>query len=125
MLFDTDILIWVQRGSQKASELIDDATQRAISTQTYLELLQGAHSKKQHLLIRTFLKDFSFEMMPFTENIGHRASIYVEDYALSHGVRAGDAIIAATAMEYNLPLATGNAKHFQCVPGLQLKVFKP
>lgn len=125
MLFDTDILIWVQRGSQKASELIDEVPERAISVQTYMELLQSAHSKKQHIVIRNFLKEFDFEMVPLTENIGHRASIYVEDYALSHGVRAGDAIIAATAMENNLTLATGNAEHFQCLPGLTLKIFKP
>ncbi|MBL4818541.1 MAG: PIN domain-containing protein [Deltaproteobacteria bacterium] len=64
-------------------------------------------------------------MLPLTENIGHRASIYIEDYALSHGVRSADAIIAATAMENNLMLATGNKKHFQCISGLKLKIFRP
>ncbi|MBL4818176.1 MAG: hypothetical protein JKY15_02945 [Deltaproteobacteria bacterium] len=64
MLFDTDILIWVQRGHQKASKLIDDNVKRAISAQTYMELLQGAHSKKQHVLIRDFLKEFNFEQYP-------------------------------------------------------------
>ena len=125
MLFDTDILIWIQRGNQRASELIDESTNRAISMQTYMELLQGAQSKKQHIVIRDCLKEFDFKIVPLTENIGHRASIYVEEYALSHGVRAGDAIIAATAMENNLTLATGNAKHFQPIPGLKLKIFKP
>ena len=124
MLFDTDVLIWVQRGNPKASDLIDENPKRAVSIQTYMELLQGAQSKKQHVVIRDFLKDFHFEIVPLTENIGHRASIYVEDYALSHGIRAGDAMIAATAMENNLVLATGNAKHFQCIPGLKLKIFK-
>lgn len=125
MLFDTDILIWVQHGHQKASTLIDHSSRRVISAQTYMELLQGAQSKKQHVLIRDFLKEFGFEVLPLTENIGHRASIYVEDYALSHGVRAGDAIIAATAMENTLTLVTSNAKHFQCISGLELKIFKP
>jgi predicted nucleic acid-binding protein len=40
-------------------------------------------------------------------------------------MRAGDAIIAATASENNMPLATGNAKHFKVVKELELKVFKP
>ena len=69
--------------------------------------------------------DFSFTVLSFTENIGHRASVYVEEYTLSHAVRAGDAIIAATAVEYHLPLSTANTKHFRPIKKLNLKVFKP
>lgn len=55
-----------------------------------------------------------------TENIGHRASIYVEEYTLSSGMRSGDAIIAATAVENNLVLVSSNVKHFKAVKDLQL-----
>jgi len=44
---------------------------------------------------------------------------------LSSGMRAGDVIIAATASENGMPLATGNAKHFKVVKELELKIFKP
>ncbi|MDQ7010369.1 MAG: type II toxin-antitoxin system VapC family toxin [Mariprofundaceae bacterium] len=125
MLFDTDVLIFVQRGNIKAAALIEAAEQRYISTQTYMELLQSAKNKKQHRIIHQFLRDFSFTVLPFTENIGHRASVYVEEYALSHAVRAGDAIIAATAVEHRLPLSTANAKHYRPIKELDLKVFKP
>ncbi len=125
MLFDTDVLIFVQRGNIKAAELVEDAGQRYISTQTYMELLQCAKNKKQHRIVQQFLKDFNFTVLPFTENIGHRASVYVEEYTLSHAVRAGDAIIAATAVEHHLPLAIANTKHFRPIKELDLKVFKP
>ena len=125
VLFDTDVLIFVQRGNINASVLVEDTEQRYISTQTYMELLQCAKNKQQHRIIQQFLKDFSFTVLPFTENIGHRASVYVEEYALSHAVRAGDAIIAATAVEHHLPLATANIKHFRPIKELDLKVFKP
>jgi len=125
MLFDTDVLIFVQRGNIKAAALVESTEQRYISTQTYMELLQCAKSKAQHRIIQQFLKDFSFTVLPFTENIGHRASVYVEEYALSHAIRAGDAIIAATAVEHHLPLSTANAKHFRPIKELDLKVFKP
>jgi predicted nucleic acid-binding protein len=44
---------------------------------------------------------------------------------MSHGLRAGDALIAATAAENNLELVTSNAKHFKTIKELRIKVFKP
>lgn len=125
MIFDTDIFIWVQIGNLKAAKLMEKEDQRFLSLQTYLELLQGAKNKSQHINTLSFLKDFHFKILPLTENIGHRAAVYIEEYAISHGVRAGDAIIAATAMEHNLPLCSSNAKHFKAIQELRLKVFTP
>ena len=125
MLFDTDIFIWVQRGNKKAASLMEDTEERHLSVQTYLELLQNAQNKNQHQQTKDFLKTFDFTVLPFTENIGHRACIYIEEYALSNGLRAGDAIIAATATENNLTLSTSNAKHFKAIKELRLKIFKP
>jgi hypothetical protein len=124
VLFDTDILIAVQRGHTKAADLINKAERRIISVFTYMEFLQGARDKQQLVLCQSFLRDLGFETLPLTGNIGHRAAIYVEQYALSHSMRAGDAVIAATASEHGLLLATGNAKHFRQIPGLELKVLK-
>jgi len=125
MLFDTDVLIFVQHGNGKAAQLIEETAERAISIQTYMELLQSAKNKAQHLIIKQFLRDFAFETIPLSENIGHRAAIYVEEYTLSHAVRAADAIIAATAVELGLPLASANAKHFSVIKELDLRIFKP
>ncbi|RME29708.1 MAG: hypothetical protein D6800_02445 [Candidatus Zixiibacteriota bacterium] len=60
-----------------------------------------------------------------TENIGHRAAVYIEEYALSSGLRAGDSLVAATAVEYGLPLASSNRKHFRAIQELDLRVFRP
>lgn len=125
MIFDTDILIWVQRAHEKAATLIEKDPDRSISVQTYMELLQGARNKTQHRCIKDFLCDFEFSVLPLTENIGHRALIYVEEYALSSNMRAGDAIIAATAVENNRILVSSKVKHFKPVKELRLKPFKP
>lgn len=125
MIFDTDILIWVQRGNLKAARLIENETERYLSIQSYMELLQAAQNKKQHVIIKTFLFDFDFNILPLTENIGHRALIYIEEYALSSHMRSGDAIIAATAVENNQTLSSGNVKHFKAVRDLKLKPFRP
>lgn len=125
MIFDTDIFIWVQRGNAKAARLIDKSQERYLSIQSYMELLQGAKNKAQHKNVKDFISDFGFSVLPLSENIGHRALIYAEEYALSSNMRAGDAIIAATAVENNLAMVSSNVKHFKAVKDLQLKVFKP
>jgi hypothetical protein len=125
MLFDTDILIWVQRGSLKAARRVERAAQRSISVLSYMELMQSAQNKDQHRQTKDFLATFGFDLVPLSENIGHRAAIYIEEYTLSHGIRAGDAIIAATAVENNLTLVSSDRKHFSPIKDLKLTLFKP
>jgi predicted nucleic acid-binding protein len=125
MIFDTDILVWIQRGNGKAAALVDREAERYLSILSYMELLQTASSKRQHSTVKEFLRLYGFQLLPLTENIGYRASIYIEEYSLSSGLRAGDAIVAATATENNMILATGNGKHFRPIKDLVLKVFRP
>ena len=123
MLFDTDMLIWIQRGNAKAATMFEAAELRYISLQTYMELLQCAPSKKNIRVVKSFLRDFDVTVLPLTEEIGHRAAVYIEEYTSSHGLRAGDALIAATAAEHELLLVTSN-ENFKPIKSLQLKVFK-
>jgi len=125
MIFDTDIFIWVQRGNEKAAKLMEKAEERYLSIQTYMELLQYAKNRTQHKNTKDFLTAFGFIILPLTENIGHRAAIYIEEYTLSSNLGSGDAVIAATAVENNMPLTSGNAKHFRVIKDLQFKAFKP
>jgi len=125
MIFDTDIFIRVQRKNKRAADLIDKSVQRYLSIQSYMELFQCANNKSQHKYIKDFLIEYDFIVLPFTENIGHRASIYIEEYTLSSNLRAGDAIIAASAVEHNMILVSSNAERFKPIKELQLKIFKP
>lgn len=125
MIFDTDVLTWFLRGNVRAARAIDTQTQRKISLVTYMELLQGCRNKSEAHAIKAFLKNFEFSTIPLSENTGHRASIYVEEYALSHGIGVADALVAATAVEACEPLLSANTKHFKCVKELQLKPFRP
>lgn len=125
MIFDTDIFIWVQRGNQKAADIIDKSDCRYLSVFSYMELLQRAENKSQHKTIKDFLTHLNFMVLPLTENIGHRASIYIEEYSLSSRISAGDAVVAATAVENNLPLISSNTKHYKIIKDLKLQAFKP
>ena len=125
MLFDTDVLIWCFRGKAKAAQAIESADAPAISAITYMELVQGVRNKLELRSIRSFLADLHIPTLPLTENIGHRATIYLEEHALSARLTMADALIAAAAMEHTLPLCTGNAKHFRCIGDLEVQAFKP
>jgi predicted nucleic acid-binding protein len=125
MIFDTDVLIYAQRGVRRAALAIDSATERFISIQSLMELLQGARDKDDLRTIKRFMIELSFTVLPLSENVGHRALVYVEEYGLSSGLRAADALIAATAVENAMPLMTANAKHFRAIKDLELIVFKP
>lgn len=125
MLFDTDVLIWILRGSLRAAACIEKSEDRAVAVLTLMELLQGARDKRDVQLIRDFLGEFGFRTVPLTENIGHRAVIYMEQHGLRSGLRMADALIAATAVENGLPLVTGNARHYRMIAGLDVVSFKP
>jgi predicted nucleic acid-binding protein len=93
--------------------------------QTYLELLQGAKGKQQQRITQAFLAECGFTILPLTERIGHQAMVYIEEYALATGLRARDAIIAATAIEHVLTLASANTKRFRAIRDPRLKGFLP
>jgi predicted nucleic acid-binding protein len=118
------MFIWIQRGNQKAAKLIDRSRERFLSAYSYLELLQSAKNRQQQDYVHDFLSSFGFVSLPLTENVGHRALIYIETYSISHGLGAGEAIVAATAAENKMVLVSSNAKHFRPIHGLKLKVFK-
>ena len=125
MLFDTDVLVWALRGNTRAAATIDKAEQLELSVVSYTELVQGAKNKKELSMLRAFLADLGFHILPLSENIGHRASVYLEEYALKSGLRLADALIAATAAEGKLHLCSGNAKHYRAIAEVELQVFRP
>lgn len=125
MLIDTDVLIWVLRGNLKAAKRVDAVEDRAVSIVSYMELLQGARDKAEVRTIKRYLADLAFTVIPLSENIGHRASIYMEQHAVASSLSMADALIAAAATESNHALLTGNDKHFKPVTELEVKRFRP
>ena len=125
MIFDTDVLIWVFRGHQGAAQLVERHDDRRISLVTYAELIQGARNRQELREIKYFLKDHAFHTLPLTENIGHRASVYMEEYTLKTALSLADALIAATAVEHHVTLCTANKKHYRAINELDLKTFRP
>lgn len=125
MIFDTDVIIWALRGNKRATTAIDRAESLELSIVSYMELLHGVRDKKDLRLVKAFLVDLGFQIVPLSENIGHRASIYLEEYGLKSNLGVPDALIAATAVENDMALCSGNAKDYRGIAEVALKVFRP
>ena len=125
MLFDTDVLIWALRGSKKAAREIDGDENRFISAVNYMELMQGARNKQEQTMIKQFLNELGFTVLPITEAVSHRAMIFIEEHALRSGIQLADALVFATACENSLTLCSANQKQFQSIRSLDSKVFRP
>lgn len=125
MLFDTDVLIWALRGSARAAREIDGAEERYISAVNYMELMQGARSKREQTMIKQFLNTLGFIVLPISEAVSHRATIFIEEHALKSGIQLADALVFATACEHSLKLCSANQKHFRAIRSLDAKVFRP
>jgi len=125
LIIDTDVMIWFFRGNQKAIDFVMDAMPFSISIVTYMELVQGMHSKRELTKMKKAFADMNVEIIPLSEEISLRASDYVEAYSLSHSVELADALIAGTCVVENDTLVTANDKHYRVVQGLQMTVFRP
>lgn len=64
-------------------------------------------------------------ILPITAAISERAAGLVEIHCLGDGLLLADALIAATAIEHALTLASANTKHFRPIQGLDLQAFEP
>ncbi|MEY3786426.1 MAG: hypothetical protein RLZ75_631 [Pseudomonadota bacterium] len=85
-----------------------------------MELYQGARNKSDLAFIK---KEIAvFQILNTHQEIMTLAKQIVEKYGLSHTMKIMDALIAATAMVYDLELMTLNRKDFQFLPQLKLIV---
>jgi predicted nucleic acid-binding protein len=125
MLVDTDVLIWHLRGYPQATRRLDELGVLTLSTVSYLEVLQGMRNKAELLAVKKMLERRSARLLPVTEAITLRATELMEALTLSHGLQMGDALIAATAIEHQLPVLTANVKHFSAIASLTVEAFAP
>ena len=118
-LVDTNIVVDVTRGSISAADYLDSlAGSWSISAITCLELLAGARTQRETTDLDLVLSGYG-AISP-NEDITRRAYYLIKTYARSHGLDTLDALIAATALEEGLTLATKNRKHFQMIADLKL-----
>jgi predicted nucleic acid-binding protein len=124
MLIDSDVLIWYIRGNENARNTINTTIPFKVSVINYMEVIQGMKDKKELKSFQKYLKKWSVDIIQINENVSTRAMFLVEDYYLSHSLELGDAIIAATALENQETVLTGNEKYYKFIPNIQIQKFK-
>ena len=126
-LFDTDVLIWYFRGLEQAMEVIDETPydQRCVSSICIMELIQGCRNKRELKDVTDFFRENFSRVIHCNDTISERALMLLRTYALSHGLRTIDAIIAATAITSKASLVTGNRRHFAVIEKIPLIEFHP
>lgn len=124
MIFDTDVLIWFFRGDANAIDIVKNCRPFDISVVTSMELMQGMRNKSELGRALDMFADFQVRILHINETVSRLAEMFVQQYALGHAMKLPDALIAATSIAYQIPLLTGNDKHYRFIPQLDLKVFR-
>lgn len=112
-LIDTDICIDFLKEREYAVNLFSEILNEHcyISILTYYELLKGAFSPKQQIIIQNFVK--LLEIVNLDENIIKSGAELYRKYR-KKGITLSniDCLIMATAKEKNLKVVTRNVKHY-------------
>ncbi len=83
-----------------------------------MELIQGAHNKRE---MQKIIRNINgFRRLEINQNILDLATQLLTQYLLSHHLQLPDAIIAACALIYDIPILTDNIKHFKYLPNIKL-----
>jgi predicted nucleic acid-binding protein len=125
VIFDTNILIYADRGVLSAKELIMSTQQRSISAVTYMEYVPFCRNKHELFVFEKMLKVLQFTIHEIDNAISYHARQLVHQFALSHSMEIGDALIAATALANKELLCTSNSKHFGQINGLIIDHYLP
>ena len=123
LLVDTSSLIEFLRGSDAGVPLRSYLTQRraAVSAITVFELFAGVSSEK-HRRRRTELVDL-VRIIPVDGSIaGRAAELFTGLRRQGITIDNEDLIIAATAIEHDLAIYSGNVRHFESIPGVRLHI---
>ncbi len=120
ILCDTNILVEFYKNDPAVINELRNIgiDQLAISVITQAELYYGAINKAELSQIQKHLN--LLNTLPIDQHISTRFIQLMAQYSLSHKLTIPDALIAATALVYDISLYTLNIKDFRFIEGLNL-----
>ena len=125
-LVDTDVIINYLKGENKSKDflvkIIDGEVVGFFSVITEAELLSGARDTKDEVSIYDVLD--VMESIEVGRDIAITAGKLRRKYYAAYNTELPDAIIAATAKEMGLVLATANERHFRMFEEIEKEYIK-
>jgi predicted nucleic acid-binding protein len=120
-LIDSSILIDLLRDHAPARRWLDGlpAADWTISVVTEAELLTGCRNKREQSAVASELSQY--QVLWLTQVAQQQAISWLVRHRLASSVGFLDCLIAATAAEYGLVLATVNDKHFRAIKELSVE----
>jgi predicted nucleic acid-binding protein len=120
VLCDTNVFIHFFNGSEDTINILKKLGDKRIliPSVSVMELYQGMGNKTELNSMKKKIKNYS--VLHFTSDVSILAIEYINRYSLSHNLQIPDAIIAALAVTFQLPLFTYNAKNFRFIPKIKL-----
>lgn len=117
IVVDTDILIDFLRGFSTAADFIELHSESiSISSVTVTEIYSGVKSEKEEQEIEALLE--LINIINVNREIARDGGLIRKVYTKSHGTGIIDSIIASTALNHEMPLATLNQKHYPMIEDL-------
>ncbi|MFK7934672.1 MAG: type II toxin-antitoxin system VapC family toxin, partial [Saprospiraceae bacterium] len=112
VMCDTNILIHAFNDNEKVVTELEKIgfDNIVLSSITVMELYQGMGNKNELQWMKSKLK--YYDVIEFDERVSKLAKELIEKFSLSHGLQIPDAIIAATAVTYDIEVHTYNTKDF-------------
>ena len=126
LMLDTDILIDAGRGDRLALAYLEEkeiTNILAIGVVTVMELFVGCANKTEQRAVDKFIE--RFEILLLTKEVSETAVSLLKRYRLSHGLLIADALIAATAIEYDMAFVSKNQKDYRFINELKLLPYPP
>ena len=120
VLCDTNIIISYMINDEKTIRVLQKIhfDNILISSITEMELMRGAGNKQELQLMKKNITGIN--VVHFNEGISQLSCNFITEFHLSQNLQIPDAIIAATAVYYQIPLLTYNTKDFKFINGLHL-----
>lgn len=126
-LLDTNILSAIMRGQPAVSVLATSYLaihgRFTISVMTRYEIVRGLKARRASRRLQEFEQFCAVnEILPLTDPVFERAAdIYADLHRRGKVIGDADTLIAATALEHRLAIATNNVSHFARITGLTVQ----
>jgi tRNA(fMet)-specific endonuclease VapC len=127
-LLDTDVLSEVLKGkhrqvAQSAEQYVREHQRFTFSAITLYEIERGLLARRATRMLAQFDEIVrSSRVLPVSTPVLRRAArLWADAKTAGQPQNDADLLIAATALEDGLSLVTGNRRHFDWIPGLELE----